>query len=301
MTTARCIRCGRQSEIEYGTDGLPYCSSCSFYGLNKQCWRCRMYLPAAELQQYQGQWMCPYCVQDARADQRKQEESYGKEEHVFRRKTIEETCERCGRTLDATVYILNGRRLCRSCLETEQDKWSLVGGGPSVTPYRITVDTGKAKERSLLSRMISNFLAAIGLGKPARKEIVVYDTHTKMGAERAKPMAEEALGEKVPALRRAPRSEGLIRSPDKKISVESKKKPAPEPEVVAADKGGPAEVEVSDEERRERQDKFGGYLDRRASPVKVEESVPRSSIVKKRGRKKPEKGGKKKPEKGKKQ
>src|SRR5512143_3467213 len=134
MTSGSCSRCGRVTELEYGPDGLGYCTSCAFYGMNKQCWRCRMYLPSAELQQYRGQLTCPYCIQDLRyADTRAEE--YHEEKHKLEVIQYPEQCERCGRDLEGRVYIWNGKKLCKKCMEDEQDsKWGLVGGGPMHAP-----------------------------------------------------------------------------------------------------------------------------------------------------------------------
>jgi hypothetical protein len=57
-----CARCGRECT------GM-YCDSCKFYEMNDQCWRCRMYLPKVELQQWRGQIYCPYCIQDLRSEE----------------------------------------------------------------------------------------------------------------------------------------------------------------------------------------------------------------------------------------
>ncbi len=112
-----CIRCAQVSH-QYGTDGLPYCDSCIFYGMNKQCQKCAMYLPNLELQMYMGQWYCPYCVMDLR-DQNKPHHEKTQKRNT---QTIKhEYCERCGKLLKTTVYILNGRKLCKTCLDSEKD------------------------------------------------------------------------------------------------------------------------------------------------------------------------------------
>ncbi len=69
-----CSRCGR--EISTGM----YCESCHFYIYNEQCWRCRMYLPKVELQQWRGQTYCPYCIQDLRDEEKDVEEKMGERE-----------------------------------------------------------------------------------------------------------------------------------------------------------------------------------------------------------------------------
>jgi hypothetical protein len=212
MTSGSCVRCGRIGEIEYGTDGMAYCSSCAFYGLNKQCWRCRMYLPATELQQYRGQWTCPYCIQDLREADRKASE-YHEERPRMESLSIPEQCERCGRDLKGMVYIWNGRKLCKSCVSDEQQKWGTVGGGPMASPQRITVEVPeRVKRTSLAESLISEFLHLLGIKrKPKKTDIVVYGN--KMPIGNAKPMAEERIAPKAAKADRRPKAEGLMKVP----------------------------------------------------------------------------------------
>ncbi len=221
MTTGRCMRCGRKGHVEYGVDGLTYCNSCLFYGMNKQCWRCRMYLPAVELQQYKGQWICPNCLSDmVQEDNRmtQKTESYPIPPHIYA-----ERCERCGRET-SLYYIYNGRRLCKNCLEEEQAKWGLVGGGPSAAPFRVTY---QEKGEGLLQKMIGKLLERIGIRKraPGKSEVVVAP-RTKIEIKkkgkkanivafgRGRPMSE-GLEEEEPE-KPMPRSETIIKKKKKK-------------------------------------------------------------------------------------
>ncbi|MEW6036185.1 MAG: hypothetical protein AB1529_06235 [Candidatus Micrarchaeota archaeon] len=209
MSSGTCTRCGMKSEMEYGADGLPYCSSCIFYGLNRQCWRCRMYLPASELQQYKGQWACPYCIQDMRDADRKAEE------HIVEKPKLEvlsypETCERCGRDLKGRVYIWNDKRLCRNCVGDEQEKWGLVGGGPMGAPYKVSLEPeNRRKRRGFIETAIGEFLVLLGLKKRKKLEVVVVGG--KMPISRAKPMAEAPMYPARPKEERKPQSEGIMR------------------------------------------------------------------------------------------
>jgi hypothetical protein len=209
MTSGNCSRCGRMAEIQYGSDGLGYCSSCAFYGLNKQCWRCRMYLPASELQQYRGQYTCPYCIMDLRDADRRAEE-YHEEKHKLEVLQYPETCERCGRDLEGRVYVWNGRKLCRKCLEDEQDsKWGLVGGGPMHAPQRISLKPEqRRKQTSIIENALSELFIFLRLKKRPVEEIVVYDQ--KMPIQRAKPMAEQPM-EAKPDQQHRPQAEGIIK------------------------------------------------------------------------------------------
>lgn len=224
MSTGNCSRCGRRSEMEYGSDGQIYCSSCAFYGLNKQCWRCRMYLPAAELQQYRGQWACPYCIQDMRDADRRAEEQV-QERPKLERVQLPELCERCGRDLDNRVYIWNGRKLCKNCVNDEQEKWGLVGGGPMSAPYRVTLEPErKRKKESFIIRMISEFLVLLGLKKKKKIEVVVLDG--KMPISRARPLAEAMMSKKGKEDRK-PETEGIMKEKEPGRPPAGEQKPSP--------------------------------------------------------------------------
>ncbi len=210
MTSGSCSRCGRVTELEYGPDGLGYCTSCAFYGMNKQCWRCRMYLPAAELQQYRGQLTCPYCIQDLRyADTRTE---FTEEKHKLEVIQYPEQCERCGRDLEGRVYIWNGRKLCKKCMEDEQDsKWGLVGGGPMHAPQRMSLrPEAERKKKSLIEHVFSELLIFLRLKKRPVTEVVIYGG--KMPIQRAKPMAEKPMEAKPLKQERKPEAEGIIKS-----------------------------------------------------------------------------------------
>ncbi len=190
-----------------------------------------MYLPSSELQQYRGQLSCPYCIQDLRDEDRKKEEP-----HIEKPKlqvlSYGETCDRCGRTLEGHVYILNGRSLCKTCLDSEQDKWGLVGGGPSGSVQRIPLQPlRRAKKKSIMESMVSEIVAIISskgkIQKERENQII-----SKMPIERAKPMAE-TLSKKKPPKNvkiedRNPKTEGLMKADSKPPLFESamkKKKP----------------------------------------------------------------------------
>ncbi len=197
--SGRCSRCGRKTDVEYGADGRPYCSSCIFYANYKQCWKCQMYVPITELQQYKGQWMCPYCLVDEReADKKKdeyKEKKYKKEELITTRIRYSETCERCGKETEL-LYSYNGRILCHSCLGEEQKKWDIVGGGPSATPYRIKI----SEQKGVLEQMIDSILIALGLKKREKKketEIVAVKVEEKKGKKRKKPFRKKPMSEDI--------------------------------------------------------------------------------------------------------
>ena len=151
---ATCSRCGGEART-YGSDGLSYCDSCSFYGLNSQCQKCMMYLPRTELQQYRGQWYCPYCIMDMRDTEaklmRKEEraESARKEELTQTETLRKEYCSRCNREL-FTAYFYQGRMLCESCFNDERDRGDPIS--PSPSPIKIVIR--KEEEIPILTPII---------------------------------------------------------------------------------------------------------------------------------------------------
>ena len=75
-----------------------------------------------------------------------------------------ETCQRCGRDFGSRVHIWNGKRLCNSCVEAEQQAWTLFSGGPGVAQCRVPAQPLKrARGRSLIEAFITKSLALIGL------------------------------------------------------------------------------------------------------------------------------------------
>ncbi|VVC04755.1 Uncharacterised protein [Candidatus Bilamarchaeum dharawalense] len=176
-----------------------------------------MYLPASELQQYNGQFTCPYCIMDMRDEDRRRNEV-----HIDRPKIQElvysETCDRCGRDLEGRVYILNDKKLCKTCLDSEKDKWELVSGAPMGAGQRISLKPIiEQKKMGVLSTIISETLYLLRLKKkPNIREIIIYDP--KMPIKHAKPMAEGAL---LKTDEKKPETEGLmpIQQENKQLST----------------------------------------------------------------------------------
>lgn len=237
MSSGSCVRCGRTGEVDYAPDGQQYCSACIFYGMNRQCYRCRMYLPVTELQQLRGQWTCPYCIQDVRDEERRMNQPAGGEEkHHLDVLTYPERCERCGRELEGQVYIWNGRRLCRKCLGDEQDSWELVTGKPLGPGERLRVDvTKEAKKKSFMESITSEILVAFGLKKKKVTEVIIYPQSMKSEIGAAKPMAEKDMKKAQPVIEveglmeRKPATEALAKGggiPLKTEAVQQVKKTA---------------------------------------------------------------------------
>jgi|GEM_PF-652117 len=233
MAVGKCSRCGREGNVEYATDGLPYCSSCIFYGNYKQCWRCRMYLPAAELQQYKGNWVCPYCLIDLKEEEKKLEKpqkEYKPEKYPIQPLSYGERCERCGREAE-TLYIWNGKKLCSSCLAEEQKKWTTVSRGPGGAPIVV----GREKREGLLSLIIGRLLEFIGLRKRKQvgEEIVAQriEKVEKENKERpvnvvsfkhGKPLSEELKREEVKEEEQKEKKEGMEIEPQTETLIQTK-------------------------------------------------------------------------------
>jgi len=195
MGEGHCIRCGREDNIEYGADGQSYCGSCIFYGMNKQCYRCRMYLPATELQQYKGQWACPYCLMNMRDEDRGPEDRAGGADKTGESYISGETCDRCGRQL-TTVYYHAGRRLCANCFDDARREWKDVGGErPPMPMYRITEESARQKGRmgfleSFFAELLGRFGIRIGR-KRKESEIVALERPLRKPAPQAGASGEE--------------------------------------------------------------------------------------------------------------
>ena len=128
----RCRVCGRS--------GFDICPDCQFKEMNQQCWRCRMYIPKAEMQQWKGQWICPNCMMEMREEE---ERSHGREA----RERLGQ-CERCGRRT-ATLYRWKGRLLCQVCLDKDEH---YAGKGPSAGGIRMR-PIEKKPGKSLIQRL----------------------------------------------------------------------------------------------------------------------------------------------------
>lgn len=200
----RCRVCGRE--------GFDICPECQFRELNLQCWRCRMYIPGAEMQQWRGQWICPNCRMELEheeaAEMPKKGEKKPEGEEAMSGEVREKKgrCERCGRET-LILYKFNNRDLCWYCLEKEED---YAGGGPTGGAIPIQV-THEKKRKGWFTR-IREFLLGkeAGEGAPVAKIVPIKK---KSKGEEAAPVK----GEKG-----TPPEEG---KKEKKPEKEEKKKP----------------------------------------------------------------------------
>jgi hypothetical protein len=177
-----------------GREGFDICPECSFRELNQQCWRCRMYLPSAEMQQFQGQWICPNCRMDMQEAQRRQEKGHGgsgssgggpgddSASSEMGERLGE--CERCKRPTDV-FYIVNGRKLCKFCFEQGKE---YMARGPGTSPMRIQIMRKTHEKKSLFRKIIEFFL---GKSEEPEYEIVEAEIVVPKKKEEEKPKREE--------------------------------------------------------------------------------------------------------------
>ncbi len=121
-----------------------------------------------------------YDFYDHVAQQNKRDDAnrveYHAPEQILQAISYSEKCERCGKDLEARIFIWNGVRLCKSCMEEGQKTWVLISKGPNATPQRISMQPlKKANKRSLIDSLISEFLSIIGLER-IEKEISIVNS-----------------------------------------------------------------------------------------------------------------------------
>lgn len=150
-----------------------------------------MYIPRTELQQYRGQFYCPYCVQDLRETTRKEDSHESHHEQVI---VKNEQCERCGKELKE-VFIWNGKRFCRRCYDDGKALWDTIGSPPdkggATVPYEAIEQ--KKKEsfvQSIISRVSGDKKAEAKRKSP---EIVAMSPG---GAMLARPSEKSEKSEK---------------------------------------------------------------------------------------------------------
>jgi hypothetical protein len=120
---------------------------------------------------------------------------------VFRVISYNEACERCGKDL-SRVFIWNGKKLCKRCVEEEQDLWAIIPGTPNGLPQRIkNYSKNEEKEGSLIGSLTSEFLGFFHFRRMQKEALVEPKT----------PILRFGL---VPGLgydkKQMPDSEGLI-------------------------------------------------------------------------------------------
>lgn len=160
--------------------------------------------------------MCPYCLMQARDEDRRAREGPKKERYAPA-VIYSERCERCGKDL-RRVYVWNGRKLCKSCLEEGKKTWGLVTGKPFSAPYRIRAGTG---EKSVISRVLESIIDAIlgifGIKRRRRvSEVVVVSDVKKVAPlpEFGKPLVSRDIREG--RKERGPQEEGIMKEKKKK-------------------------------------------------------------------------------------
>ncbi len=105
-----------------------------------------MYLPSLEMQQYAGQLLCPFCIQDVRKEVAAASAPQAQQDvrHAEFDTTHPNHCDRCGKESEK-LYLWNHLYLCKKCLEEGQKTWKITGSEP---PPSVEL-TRNAKERHL--------------------------------------------------------------------------------------------------------------------------------------------------------
>lgn len=154
----------------------------------------------------------PYDFYENAVQQNKRDDDSRVEYHAqkepLRIISYSETCERCGKDLEH-VYVWNGKRLCRSCVDEGQETWGLITGGPGAAPQRVSLrPLRKARELSLIESLFSEFLALFGLQR-IEKETGIAGT--KMPMKRARLLEVQR-----PDKKQMPEAEGIMNKKRKK-------------------------------------------------------------------------------------
>ena len=225
-----CRVCGREGYADI-------CSECMFRELNQQCWRCRMYIPKAEMQQWRGQWICPNC----RMDLEREEEEVSKEkkgEEGAQPEAYEKKgqCDRCGRET-IILYRFNGRNLCWYCLEKE-DTYGGAGGMGGAIPLQLTRES---KKRKGLLKRIKEFL----LGKEPEEEAEVEIVVAKVI-----PVRKKGKGDEIVPVKKTDKAEIVPKKePERGEEKHEKKDKGP---VIEKAKGEPPKEEKKKPEKDEK-------------------------------------------------
>lgn len=239
-----CRVCGREGYADI-------CSECMFKEQNQQCWRCRMYIPKVEMQQWRGQWICPNCRMDLeRKEEGAGKEKKGKAEEEAAAELYEKKgkCDRCGRDT-IILYRFNGRNLCWYCLEKE-DTYAGAGGAGGAIPIQLTRQVSKKK--GILKRIKEYFF-----GKGAEEEAEV-----EVSVARIVPIRKKGRESEVVPVRKGKETEIVPRKSEPEKKEEEKKEHKKEEKkergpIVEKEKGEPPEEKK--EEKKEKKPEWGNW------------------------------------------
>lgn len=212
-----CSRCGSKRELEFASDGMQYCSSCLFYGNNAQCYRCRMYVPVTELQNYRGQMYCPYCIQDLR-DEETNHDKFSQEKIRIEPVAVVEKCERCGKEVRGKILIWNGKKLCSDCVEDGKKEWQTISaspkGGSNYTPIQNSSE--KEADSTLLKKidtLIGTMKGEKNSKKPSPELVALNKNEIKNEIELESPKKKHNPNFAIPTVmvsKAKPFTEGII-------------------------------------------------------------------------------------------
>jgi len=231
-----CRVCGREGYADI-------CSECMFREQNQQCWRCRIYIPMAEMQQWRGQWICPNCRMDLERDEeetRKEKKGIKVEEEaaaeLYEKKG---KCDRCGRDT-IILYRFNGRNLCWYCLEKE-DTYAGAGGAGGAIPIQLV--RGKKKRKGILKRIKEYFF-----GKGAEEEAEI-----EISVARVVPIRKKGKESDIVPVKKGKEAE-IVPKKSEEPKKEEKREKGP---LVEKEKGEPPEEKK--DEKKEKKPEWGNW------------------------------------------
>ncbi len=160
-----------------------------------------MYIPKSEMQQFQGQWICPNCRMDLQEGERhgkgrgaSGEGGPGDEPGSQEMRDKLGECERCKRPTDV-FYIVNGRKLCKFCFEQGKE---YMARGPGTSPARIQIMRRKYEKKGLFRKILEFFF-----GKPEEPEYEIVEAEVIIPKKNEEPKTQKESAQKPPEGARA--------------------------------------------------------------------------------------------------
>jgi len=201
-----CSSCGSISDVQAGPSGSLLCFSCLARAQEPKCVECqrclRRFCGSAVL-------ACPLCDPSRGPDAI----DFVKKQIAERVATplrIDETCERCGGSLDGGVFVLRGRALCGNCLASEKDRWDVVPGSPGKGGARIRIYSeppgmpamDEGRNRGMMSRQPGTYPASRSASALGKTSLANPFAENKMADDACKNCPAKSLLERSMGLKK---------------------------------------------------------------------------------------------------